>query len=151
MARIYKRVLGWLDGDPRSASRPLILANLGVIELLEQRYRRALEYEQAALRVVEASANRDREGAEREPTLWARYADRLARLVSTETEIRACARLFGPGRSVVLTGCSASENERRRLAPQPYRYWHLTSQARVQTWKDSPMPARHRRGTRANG
>jgi CHAT domain-containing protein len=51
----------------------------------------------------------------------------LPRLISSEPEIRAAARLFPPGRSTLLTGFDVSEARLRRSAEQSHRYWHLSS------------------------
>jgi CHAT domain-containing protein/Tfp pilus assembly protein PilF len=51
----------------------------------------------------------------------------LPRLVSSEAEARACARLFGPARSTVLTGLEASEARLRQMAAQSHRFWHFSS------------------------
>jgi tetratricopeptide (TPR) repeat protein len=51
----------------------------------------------------------------------------LPRLVSSEGEVRACARLFGRERSTVLTGLEASEAGLRRAAAGSYRFWHFSS------------------------
>lgn len=51
----------------------------------------------------------------------------LPRLASTAVEARACARLFGPERSTLLTGLEASEDALRRAAAGSYRFWHFSS------------------------
>jgi CHAT domain-containing protein/tetratricopeptide (TPR) repeat protein len=55
----------------------------------------------------------------------------LPRLVSSEGEARACARLFAPERSTVLTGLEASEAGLRRAATASYRFWHFSSHVMV--------------------
>jgi CHAT domain-containing protein/tetratricopeptide (TPR) repeat protein len=51
----------------------------------------------------------------------------LPRLASSEAEARACARLFTPGRSTVLTGLDASESRLRQEAASSHRFWHFSS------------------------
>jgi CHAT domain-containing protein len=52
---------------------------------------------------------------------------KLARLVSSEAEIRSCARLFGAGRAAVFTGFEALLPRLEAAAGYSYKYWHLSS------------------------
>ncbi len=60
-------------------------------------------------------------------------AERFPRLVASQAEVRACARLFDAGRSTLLTGFDVTEGQLRRLAQQSYRYWHFSSHVVVDT------------------
>ena len=51
----------------------------------------------------------------------------MARLVATEAEVQACARLFGPAQATILTGLQATESGIRQAASSPHRFWHFSS------------------------
>ena len=51
----------------------------------------------------------------------------LPRLASSEAEAAACSRLFGPERSVILSGLEATESRLQRAAAGSYRFWHFSS------------------------
>ena len=97
--------------------------------------RESPHYKSDFLAVADPVVNRADERWEKAPAAL-EPADWLARLVSSQAEARACARLFAPGRSSLLTGFDASEGALRRLARSPHRYWHFSSHVVV----DSERP-----------